>query len=98
MVLDIRGCNLEKKRFAKLFESNKYGQILVVNAGDDDGVPTVSFSFVFNNNDALCNFSIKFTEEQGGYASADSFFEKIDIEFVEDLVLGMEEHIDELGS
>lgn len=71
-------------KFAKLFESEKYGQILVKN-DDEDGVPQLQ---VFFQPEGLgvCRSAITFTEDDDGYDKCDAAFEKCDLELAETII------------
>ena len=66
-------------KFCKLFEDDKIGQILVVNDDNEDGKPEVKFSFTPKNL-GVCSFSLKFTEDDKGYADCDNAFNDVDKE------------------
>jgi len=68
------------KDFCKIFNSEKYGQILMVNdSNDEDGKPQVSLSFNCLKEFGVCSVNLKFYS----FDDADSAFEKFDIEMAE---------------
>lgn len=71
---------MSKQDFCKIFESEKYGQILMVNdPNDEDGKPQVSLSFNCLSDFVVCSVNLKFHS----FDDADSAFEKLDIEMAE---------------
>jgi hypothetical protein len=69
-------------KFAKTFDSDKYGQILVVNETDEDGNPEVKFS-MRPKNLGICSIGSKFSGNPEGFDKADAFFDAVDIEVAE---------------
>ena len=73
------------QRFAKLFESEKYGQILVKVDADDECHPEVRF-YCIPGDLGVCSLAITFEDSDGGWEEADKSFKQIDIEKAEKMV------------
>ena len=68
--------------FAKLFESEKYGQILVIKSTDDTEKPEIKFSCE-PEGFGVCSIGAKFANTDEGWANRDSQFDKITLERAE---------------
>lgn len=65
------------RKFAKLFETEKYGQILVIKNKDDDGFPQVQFN-VYPKNMGICASAIGFPKTSQGWSDQDACFDSVD--------------------
>lgn len=75
--------------FAKLFESTKYGQILVkLDTHHEDHTPEVRF-YVQPKNLGVCSFAIGFKDDDQGWELAEQAFEKVDLSRAEEGVAAM---------
>lgn len=70
------------RNFAKLFESEKYGQILVVKSTDDYDKPSIKFSCE-PEGFGICSISANYADTDEGWDKRDVEFEKITIERAE---------------
>lgn len=64
--------------FAKLFQSEKYGQICVIKQGNDDLIPEIRF-FVEPETLGVCQKALTFEDTDEGWDSCDKAFETIDV-------------------
>jgi len=72
--------------FAKMFESEQYGQIVVIQQGaDGTGDPEVRF-FCSPEGLGVCSLALSFTESDTAWDSCDTTFEKVDLAFAEGAV------------
>jgi hypothetical protein len=72
--------------FAKLFESQKYGQILVkIDSASDDDMAEVRFFFQPKDL-GVCSCAICFEGSDAGWGLAEKAFEKADLAFAESIV------------
>lgn len=69
-------------KFAKLFESDKYGQILVTKDTDDAGAPSIKFSCEPEGY-GICSIGAGYSDTDSGWEKRDREFEKITIENAE---------------
>ena len=60
--------------FCKIFQSDEYGQILVVNDTNDDGRPSVQVKFNALSQFGICSIDAVFNDNDAGYAAADKAF------------------------
>lgn len=65
------------EKFAKLYESELTGQILVLNDTNDDGDPTVRFTFQPKGL-GLCSIGQTFKNTDEGCNHCDEFFNSVD--------------------
>jgi hypothetical protein len=74
--------------FAKLFDSEKHGQILVKSdTGGDEYKPEIRFYFESNNpRFGICSIALTYTDDDGGFDKRDAAFETIDLLFAEKVV------------
>jgi len=64
--------------FAKLYETQKHGQILVMLDSDtEESTPEVRF-FVQPKGLGVCSFAMGFEDSQDGWENAETAFEKVD--------------------
>ncbi len=73
--------------FAKLFQSNKYGQILAVRQDNDEGIPELRVN-VHPDGLGVCSIALSFSDEDKdeGYEKRDDAFEILDLETAEETV------------
>ena len=77
-------------KFAKLFESEKYGQILARKTTDEDGAPYLAVTFVpsfeiFPNcSEATSGFT--YNDDDNGWSELDRAFDEFDLEMGEAVV------------
>ena len=75
--------------FAKLFTSEKVGQILILNSTDE---PKVEIHFKPESL-GVCNIGMEFNKgtlsEEEQYEKADEYFEKVTLDMVEPVVVGL---------
>lgn len=69
--------------FAKIFESEKHGQMLVIKGKDDEGNPAVIVS-VMPDSLGLCSASICFEDNDTGWEQRDTTFDLMDEVAAED--------------
>lgn len=79
--------------FAKLFESEKFGQILVTRENDDQGDPAVTLAIYPGSPLDVCRAYISFRQkgddEDGHFDKRDAFFEGFDAEQADKAVARM---------
>jgi len=61
--------------FCKIFQSEKYGQILVVNDTNDDYKPSIQVKFNCMADYGVCSVDLIFEDNEDGYIKADKAFE-----------------------
>ena len=66
------------EKFAKLYQTDKFGQILVTTQLDDDGHPEISYRFGVENGGNI-TISHSFSDTDEGYDKRDANFEKTDL-------------------
>jgi len=69
------------EKFAKLFDVDGIGQILVV----QDGEPSVKFMFTLKSL-GICSVGSSFPDTDEGRADCDKFFDKVDAGFAVDFI------------
>jgi len=75
--------------FAKLYNSEKYGQILVKNDTDsEDGSPEVRF-YAQPEGFGICSLALGFKDSDEGFDSADEAFNNVDQEKAEEIISKM---------
>ena len=74
---------MKSEQFSKVFESEKFGQILVMK-DNDDGKPTVDTHICIEGGNMKA--SMKWSETDEGYEKRENVFDKIDLEFAEKFV------------
>lgn len=62
------------KDYCKLFETKKYGQILVMNDTVDDGRPVLKIMFNLGGDYGVCSIDAIFKDSDSGIESADKAF------------------------
>lgn len=69
--------------FAKLFDSQKYGQILMKAETDEHGKPEIKFYFEkkVGDNIVICNVAMPCRNDL-----RDKFFDEVDLDFAEDII------------
>lgn len=73
------------KKFAKLFESEKYGQLVVIKQTDDDGLPEVRL-FLLPENLGVCSIAISFVDDsEKSCDECRRIFEEFDMEKAESM-------------
>jgi len=73
-------------KFAKLFDSENYGQICVIQqAADGTGEPEIRF-FASPEGLGVCSVALSYSESDTAWDSCDTTFEKVDLEFAEGVV------------
>jgi len=81
------------RKFAKLYETEKYGQIVVFNdVCEVEDVPELKFYFIPEALD-LCSSAIKFSADDNGFDLCDAAFESCDQEFAERIVASIVESL-----
>lgn len=65
------------RKFAKIFETEGYGQILVIKNKDDDGFPQVQFQ-VYPKGMGICAAAIGFPKTDKGWLDQDACFDSVD--------------------
>lgn len=72
--------------FAKLYDSKKYGQILVkIDSDHDEGNPEVRF-FVQPDDMGVCACAIGFVDSDEGWDSAEEVFNGVTLEKAEEII------------
>ena len=84
---------MSSDKFAKLFETEKYGQILVKIDSSDDG-PEVRFYFQPENL-GVCSIAHSFKDSDAGWLAAEKFFHKVDVEVAEENVKYISSNLNE---
>lgn len=64
------------KKFAKLFETEEYGQIVVIKCDGEDGEPSIEFK-AKPNSMGVCTTRISFKDTDAGWDAQDKAFEAI---------------------
>ena len=72
--------------FAKIFESEKIGQILVKTEAGDDGMPEVRYYFQPEDL-GVCSAAISFPDSDAGWELAEATFNASDMEKSEHFIL-----------
>lgn len=72
--------------FAKIFESEKHGQILVKVDESNTGVPEVRYFFKPEEL-GICSMAVSFSDTDDGWSSADRLFDTTTIEEAENVVM-----------
>lgn len=71
------------KKFAKLFESEKHGQLVVIKQTDDDGSPEIRL-FVLPDGLGVCSVAVGFKDDSEQSCDAcEEIFEQFDMEAAE---------------
>lgn len=69
------------KEFAKIFNTEKYGQILVTNDSRerDNGeyVPSLNFFFMINKDFGICEVNLKGKDTEESWSGFDDYFDNI---------------------
>jgi len=68
--------------FAKIFQSEKNGQILVVKDVDDEYNPAVIYS-VMPDSLGMCSATLSFEDNDGGWGKRDTLFDATTLETAE---------------
>lgn len=74
--------------FAKLFESEAYGQILVKVDANDKGEPEVRYFFQPEGL-GVCSCAASFTDDDAGWDKAETLFAAVDVAQAEVMVAGV---------
>ena len=61
--------------FAKLFESEENGQVLVTKGENDEDQPQINFTFEFDG--GVCKFSPTYKGDTDGYEQRDKYFDEL---------------------
>jgi len=61
--------------FFKIFKSEKYGQILVINNVNEEGNPSVEIKFEGFNEFGICSINAAFAGSSEGFDNANQLFE-----------------------
>jgi hypothetical protein len=70
---------MTRNSFAKLFESTRYGQLLVkVDRSPDGEQPEVRF-YCHPPEVGVCSMAVGFTDNDAGWDAAEAAFEKVDL-------------------
>ena len=77
------------RQFAKIFQHEKYGQILVTNNEGDTGAPEVRVSYIPQDL-GVCDTALKFNDSEEGGDLADKAFEKMDLNLATEMILQVE--------
>lgn len=81
------------KKFAKLFESEKHGQLVVIKQTDDDGVPEIRL-FLLPENLGVCSIAISFVDDsEKSCDECHRIFEEFDIEKAESMAQSFADYI-----
>jgi hypothetical protein len=70
--------------FAKIFESETLGQLLVKIDGNDHGAPEIRVFFVPEGL-GVCSVALAFTDNDEGWDSADKAFDEVELEKAEEM-------------
>lgn len=72
-------------KFAKLFESPRHGQILIILHKNEEGNPALSVSFIIPS-EGLAHIAMNYPATEDGQEEAEGMFDVADIELLEELV------------
>lgn len=75
--------------FFKIFESEKYGQILVINNVNEEGNPSVEIKFNRLNGFGICSINAAFAGSSEGFSNAVELFEISTEEQVIEVIAGI---------
>lgn len=73
-------------QFAKLFQHDKYGQILITRKSDDTGDPAVAVAINPGSPLDVCEACISFPDDDKGHEKRQGVFDSIDSVMAEELV------------
>ena len=71
--------------FAKLFQSEKYGQLVVIMQGSDDGRPELRI-FMQPSGYGVCSMGLQYEDSDSGWGKCEANFEKADLAWAERMV------------
>ena len=71
--------------FAKLFQSEKYGQLVVIMQGSDSGQPQLRI-FMQPPSYGVCSMGLQYEDSDSGWDKCEADFEKIDLTWAESRV------------
>lgn len=77
---------MKSEQFAKVFDTEKYGQILVMKDRNSEGNFSINVHICIDGGNM--NIAIGFDDTDEGYESRERLFEKVDIDFAEKIVGG----------
>lgn len=76
--------------FAKMFRSEKYGQLVVLLDRNDDGDPSVRTYFQHPNPTfGVCSIAPSWHDSEAGWNLAEERFDKMSLEMAEELIGGV---------
>jgi hypothetical protein len=75
-------------KFAKIFESDKYGQIAAINYEEENGNPAIQLFFKPKIL-GVCKLSISFPDTNNGLDKCDQSFNSLTVELAEDAIEGV---------
>ena len=86
------------RKFAKIFDTESFGQLLIVNDQNDDGEPCIKVSFDACDYDlGICDMTL--SDKSGNdQESIDDSFESIDQEKAESIANGLRAQFNEMFS
>ncbi len=80
------------EKFAKLFEVDGIGQILVIQDSNDEGAPSVKFMFTPKDL-GVCSIGPSFPDSDEGWDDCDKFFGKVDVDFAVEFITSAMSHL-----
>ena len=75
-------------KFAKIFESKKYGQLCVLAASENDQSNPEVRIFFEPPNLGVCSLAMIFSDTDDGWDNRTTFFKELNLEKVEEMVKG----------
>lgn len=87
---------MNKRDFAKIFNSDKFGQILIVTDIDDLGAPALKVS-ILPEGLGVCSTLVSFTDDDKGYEHLDKAFTGIDETIAEQIALNITKELKTFG-
>ncbi len=80
------------KDFAKIFNSEKFGQIVVMNTTNDESLPCVSFTYQVEH-DEIGEITTRLTFKDGDEKKCDDAFDVINIEMCDEHIQAIYKHL-----
>ena len=75
---------MKSEQFAKVFDSEKFGQILIMKDRNTEGNPSLNVHICIDGGNM--NIALGFTDDEEGYEKQERLFGKADMEFAEKMV------------
>jgi len=81
--------------FAKIFDSEKHGQLLLKEDVSEEGNPELRLYFQING-ESVCSVALHFKDNEDGWKRADAAFAEFSLELAEDLMKSVPQEVFDL--